>query len=517
MKDVIDRVWDVIVIGTGMGGGTAGRALAEAGKSVLFIEKGRKGIRTERQGIDQSLTDPLARSVRGFWPDLMHGMVNGKPQSFFPALGSGAGGSSVFYAATLERPEPHDLDHTEAKPHPTGGWPGGYEAMQPWFDKAEALYKVHGEVDPLSKVPCPSLDKPFKPSEGDQAIFAGLRVNGRHPYQLHTAVTRVEGCLECLGVKCPRTCKMDGRSAGLEPALATGHAVLLDECEVTGFRGSANQISHVEATRHGQRLELRAREYVLAAGALNSPRLLLASKTAYWPNGCANTNDLVGRHLMFHLNEIFAIWPPKSAGSKLPSKSVGLRDLYMLDGQRMGMVQAMGVNVSYPLIAQFLKEQIEESAFRRFSLVAHFAAWPVSKILGTAKLFVGILEDLPYRENRVTLSEDNPTRMQFEYTIQPELMQRRRHFRQAIKKSFRGMQPVFGGWVPTLNYGHGCGTLRAGLDAQTSVLNGDCRAHEIENLYVADASFFPTSTGVNPSLTIAANALRVADRICKKP
>ena len=96
MKDVIDRVWDVIVIGTGMGGGTAGRALAEAGKSVLFLEKGRKGIRTERQGIDQSLTDPLARSVRGFWPDLMHGMVNGKPQSFLPALGSGGGGGSVF-------------------------------------------------------------------------------------------------------------------------------------------------------------------------------------------------------------------------------------------------------------------------------------------------------------------------------------------------------------------------------------------------------------------------------------
>lgn len=510
MRNVVDHVWDVIVIGTGVGGGTAGRALAEAGKSVLFLEKGRQGIRTERQGIDQSMTDPVARSIRGFWPDRAHATVNGKQQSFFPVLGSGPGGSSVFYAATLERPEPHDLDHSDARPHPSGGWPVSYQEMRPWFDAAEAMYHVHGEVDPLCTVPCPGLGKPRTSFAGDSATIKRLRTNGLHPYQLHMAVAQVDGCLGCLGVKCPRVCKMDGRSAGVEPALATGRATLLDECEVTALHGQAHQITHVGAIRHGEYLELRAREYVLAAGALSSPRLLLASRTNDWPQGCANDNDQVGRHLMFHLNEIFTIWPPNNRGSVSASKSLGLRDLYMVDGQRMGMIQAMGLNVSHGLIAQFMKEQMEELGMRRLSRLAHLAAWPAAKILGMAQLFVGLLEDMPYAENRVTLNVDQPRRLQFEYTIQPELLQRRRRFRQAIKQAFKGLRPVFGGWAPSLNYGHACGTLRAGTDPKKSVVDANCRAHGVDNLYVADASFFPTSTGANPSLTIAANALRVA-------
>ena len=166
MRELVDRVWDVIVIGTGMGGGTAGRALAEAGKSVLFLEKGRQGFRTERQGIDQTMMDPVARSIRGFWPDHVHATVNGRQHSFFAPLGSGPGGSSVFYAAALERPEPHDLDHSDARPHPTGGWPVSYEQMRPWLDAAEAMFHVHGEMDPLCTVPCPGLTQ-VNPSAAD--------------------------------------------------------------------------------------------------------------------------------------------------------------------------------------------------------------------------------------------------------------------------------------------------------------------------------------------------------------
>ena len=517
MKELVDRVWDVIVIGTGMGGGTAGRALAEAGKSVLFLEKGRQGIRTERQGIDQSLTDPVARSIRGFWPDEVSGTVNGKQQQFLPPLGTGPGGSSVFYAATLERPEPHDLDHSDARPHPTGGWPVSYEDMRPWYDKAEAQFQVHGEVDPLCTVPNPSLAPPLESTATDSAIFERLRSNGQHPYHLHIAIANVEGCLGCLGVKCPRACKMDGRSAGVEPALATGRATLLDECEVTALHGSAEQITHVGAIRHGEHLEFRARQYVLAAGALNSPRLLLASRNSQWPQGCANQHDQVGRNLMFHVNEIFAIWPPHRGGPVSPSKALGLRDMYSVQGQRLGMVQAMGVNVSHGLIAQFMKEQMEELGLGRFSRLAHLAAWPATQALGTAQLFVGLLEDMPYVNNRVTLNVDQPARMQFEYTMQPELRQRRKLFRQSIKRAFRGLHPIFGGWVPNLNYGHACGTLRSGTDPKTSVVDADCRVHGLDNLYVADSSFFPTSMGVNPSLTIAANALRVAHLMSERP
>jgi choline dehydrogenase-like flavoprotein len=508
MKEIVDRVWDVIVIGTGIGGGTAGRALAEAGRSVLFLEKGRQGFRAERQGLDPLMADPVARSVRGYWPEPVHARVNGRQRSFFAPLGSGAGGSSVFYAATLERPAPHDLD--PGTTHPGGGWPVGYEAMRPWFDAAEAMYHVHGEPDPLSPTPCPRLGAPATASAGDAAIMERLRANGQHPYRLHTAIANKAGCLECLGVKCPRVCKMDGRSAGLEPALATGRAELLDECEVVALRGEPHRITHVEALHRGERLALRARQFVLAAGALSSPRLLQASRSEAWPQGCANEHGQVGRHLMFHVNELFAIWPPGQARSSQPSKAVGLRDLYTLDGRPMGMVQAMGVDVSYGLIAHFLRQRLDESRLRPLSRLAPLAASVAALALGQAKLFVGILEDLPCADNRVVFDPLHPTRISFEYTMRPELLERRALFRKAIQRAFRGMRPVFVDWRPELNYGHACGTLRAGTDPTRSVVNAEGRAHTLDNLFVADASFFPTSTGVNPSLTIAANALRVA-------
>src|SRR5690606_32957777 len=131
-----DRHWDVIVIGTGMGGGTVGRALAEKGLSVLFVEKGRKGHRAEQTALDANLSDRVARKIRGFWPDPIEGQINGRRISFYPPLGAGVGGSSVYYAAALERPEPHDLDHSPERPHPAGGWPVRYAAFHPYLEAA---------------------------------------------------------------------------------------------------------------------------------------------------------------------------------------------------------------------------------------------------------------------------------------------------------------------------------------------------------------------------------------------
>ena len=128
---MIDRVWDVIIIGTGIGGGTIGRALAECGQSVLFVEQGPDGPRAEQTALNPGLADPVARAVRGFWPDPVTGLIDGQKREFFAPLGAGVGGSSVFYAATLERPAPHDLDHSASHPHPTGGWPVSDAQMRP--------------------------------------------------------------------------------------------------------------------------------------------------------------------------------------------------------------------------------------------------------------------------------------------------------------------------------------------------------------------------------------------------
>ena len=518
IDDIQAQNWDVIVIGTGIGGGTIGRALAERGQKVLFVEQGASGYRREQTPLDLDMADPVARRLRGFWPDPVAARIGGRDLSFFAPLGAGLGGSSAFYAATLERPEPHDLDDSPARPHPTGGWPVSYATMQPYFDRAEAMYHICGTPDPLSDIPAPNLAPGPKIAAGDAALMAALRKNGLHPYQLHAAIRHLPGCHACLGHKCPRDCKMDGRSAGVEPALATGNATLLDRCTVTAIRGQ-DRVSHIEVTRDGQHHELRARRYVLAAGALGSARLLLASRDAHWPEGFANRSDQVGRNLMFHLNEMLAVWPRKSARFDGPSKAVSFRDLYFHDAQRFGTVQAMGIEANYGEILHYLRLMLARSPWLGRLPWAHqlarLPAAAAARMMGSAKVFVGIIEDLPYGDNRVTFNAAQPDQIAFTYDFAPELLARRRAFRRAMRQAFRGHARVFLGRQPEPNFGHPSGTLRMGDDARSSVVDGDCRAHGLRNFFVADAGVFATSMGVNPSLTIAANALRMADLMTK--
>ncbi|MFO7919515.1 MAG: GMC family oxidoreductase [Nioella sp.] len=511
--DIEDTRWDAIVIGTGIGGGVAGRALAEAGMKVLFVETGLPGFRAEETPLDPGLADPVARRLRGFWPDPIRARVNGREQDLFAPLGAGVGGSSVFYAATLERPERHDLDDLPGQPHPTGGWPVGFDEMRPWFDAAEQLFHIHGQPDPLCDAPSPGLSPPHPPSAGDARIMETLRANGLHPYLLHSALRRLPGCRDCLGHKCPMPCKMDGRSAGVEPAIATGNATLLTGCTVTRLIRQADCGVTVEARMAGETRAIRARQVVLAAGALSSPRILMASASETDPGGIGNGAGLVGRNLMFHLNEIFALWPGKAAGFAGPTKSVGFRDLYFAEGQRLGMVQAMGIDVGYGEIVHHLRQRVGRSWLRRVPGVLDATRIPAAigaKVMGTAKVFVGLLEDLPYAENRV---RTDGAAIRLDYHTAPELLARRKAFRRLIRRAFRGTRTAFLTQEPEPNFGHPCGTLRMGVEASDSVVNAAGRVHGVTNLWVTDASVFPTSMGVNPSLTIAANALRVAEQI----
>lgn len=506
---------DVIVIGTGIGGGTIGRALAEAGLSVILLEKGRAGLRTEETPLDPGLADPVARAIRGFWPDPVEATIDGRTTHLFAPLGSGPGGSSVFYAATLERPARHDIDPAPGLPHPTGGWPVGWDDLAPWFDAAHRLYHVHGQPDPLDDRPVPNLAIPPPPAPGDAAIMAHLAANGMHPYRLHAALAYLPGCAECLGRKCPRPCKMDGRSAGVEPALATGRARLIAGAEVTRILMRGGRALGVEYRQDGETRRLSARHVVLAAGALSSPRLLLASAGADWPRGIGNSRNLVGRHLMFHLNEMFALWPGRAAPPG-PSKAVGLRDLYHAQGRRLGMVQAMGVDAGPGEILHYLRSRAAERPWGRSRLIREGLRLPATlaaRLLGSARIFVGLLEDLPDPANRVTFDPARPGTIAFTYTIAPEALARRRLFRSLIRQAFRGRRVLFLSDRPEPNLGHPCGTLRMGRTPADGVTDRDGRIFGTANLWVADAAVFPTAMGVNPSLTIAALALRQADRI----
>ena len=153
-RRLVDKCWDVIVVGAGLGGGIAGRRLAEKGLSVLFVEYGPAN---PRRGPGAALRPTIRTrgSLNGYWPDKVSAVIDGRASTFFAPLGTGVGGTSPFYAAMLERPERHDLEDVQAMPHPTGGWPVGYDAFLPYFEAAEELLAVCGEADPLSEERAP--------------------------------------------------------------------------------------------------------------------------------------------------------------------------------------------------------------------------------------------------------------------------------------------------------------------------------------------------------------------------
>lgn len=507
---------DVIVIGAGLGGGVMARALTEAGLQVILLEKGPAGHRREETRLDETLHDRTARVLRSYWPDPADVTIDGRHSRMFLPIGAGIGGSSVFYAATLERPARHDIEDLPDRPHPTGGWPLSWADLAPYFDKAQAQFHIHGTPDPLDDRPAPALLPPAAAlPAGEAALMAHLRGNGLHPYHLHAALAGLEGCRACLGRKCPRACKMDGRSAGVEPALATGRLRLETSAEVTAIALDGGMAGRVTYQQGGAAHMLRARHVVLAAGALSSPRLLLASRGAGYEAGIGNAHDQIGRNLMFHLNELFALWPKRSEAFGGASKSLGFRDLYHVGGQRYGMVQALGVEVGYYTILHVIRSRLAEMGLRGrlWREAARLPAIAAARLVGDAKLFVGLMEDLPDPANRIRLDPEDPARICLDYTTAPEAMARRKRFRRLIATACKGRRVMFLSDRPEPNLGHGCGTLRMGHDPQSSATDSAGRIHGIANLWVADAATFPSSMGVNPSLTIAALALRQAEAI----
>lgn len=505
------RHWDAIVIGAGMGGGLAGRRLAEQGLSVLFVEKGPTGYRNEEQILRDDIEDPDTRVKRGFWPKKIESHLDGKATRFYAPLGSGVGGSSVFYASTLERPERHDIDEVAGMPHPSGGWPVGYDAFEPYFDEAAQTLSIRGEPDPLSDIRGPLLP-PEPITAAEEALFEDLRASGLHPYHTHEGFRRVEGCLDCIGRKCPRRCKMDGRSAGVEPAVETGRARLLTECTVERLVEQGGRITRLEARAGDRRIELSATYVVLAAGALHSPRLVLSS-------GCANSSGWVGRGLMFHFIELAALWPRRGNPPVGATRTVSFRDFYTIGGKRFGFIQSMGVTADAARIAAYLRGMIERTALGRLPGIAkgmYLAAAIGERIFGNATVLVCLIEDEPYFENLVRSDASDPDVPVVDYKIAPELNARRRLIRRTLRRALGWHRTLMLGIRPDPNYGHPSGTLRFGHDPATSVLDPDCKAHDLDNLYVADASFMPSSLGVTPSLTIAANALRVADVVAAR-
>lgn len=501
----LGQTWDVIIVGTGMGGSTAGYTLAKSGLRVLFLEKG-SSIRSGELLKDE--IQPEQRLAAGWWPHpVSRRLANGQYERFYAPVGCGVGGSTLHYAAALERMESSDFQALAAEKQNIPPWPVAYDEFEHFYKAAEALYGIQNAA--------PNAESRL--SDWDRALMNSLRDKGFRPDMLNVAIRYDEKCQECIGKVCPRRCKSDARTACLDQALQLPNCRILENCDVQTLDAEKDHVRSVRATYQSKTIELKARIVILAAGALHSPAILLRSNNLFWPNGLANRSDQVGRNLMLHTTPVFALWAPRRFNRNgRQKKSLSIRDFYVHNGQRLGYVQSMGLDAGRGHIAMYLKDILRKFGIHNkflLSLLVKIPSVVGAWALGDAGVFVLATEDDPDPENRIVIDKNEPDGSSLAYTITNDLRVRADTlyavFKQAVKPwTLVKMSPIL-----DMNYGHACGTCRFGNDPEANVLDINCKAHGVDNLYVVDASFMPRSGAVNPSLTIAANAIRVARHI----
>ena len=524
--------WDVIVVGTGMGGGMLGHALARSGRKVLFVEKGRSTLPgtpgTIRSSMPEVIEPRACRSVDAYHEvlaragrstDEIEDISGRSPQRFVPFLGSGTGGSSSLYGMVCERFFARDFTPRQNFREPgestvPDAWPVTYEQMRPWYAAAEKQLGVRGQPDPLrpeaNEVGLPAAP-PF--SRDNQPLVDYLTGRGLHPYHLPMACDYTDGCTTCQSYLCRQPCKNDAARNCLVPAVTEHGAHLLPECRVVGLDADRTQVRQVVCESPFGPLHLKAKVVVLAAGALVTPVVLLNSRSADWPNGLANGSDLVGRNLMRHLVDLVEIWPQRGYRTTAPNKEIGLNDFYFWEGQKYGTVQSFG-----PMPPMEMMTNAPGWRPRMLRLMKPAVRQVYERVFNGGLVLATIMEDLPYLDNRVLPAEsqtlDGRQRLRMQYRLQPNEIDRRTVFLELLKDVLQPFRKItLRGAEDNKAVAHVCGTCRFGTDPKSSVLDAHNRAHEVDNLYVIDASFFPSSAGLNPSLTVAANALRVAAHV----
>ncbi len=402
-------------------------------------------------------------------------------------------------------------------------WPIRYADLEPHYDAAEALYRVRGTADPLRSGIDASrrlLPPPPLTAAGDE-LFRFFQSRGLHPYRLPMACEFAPGCQACQGFLCARACKNDAARICLEPALRDHGATLLDECEVVRLEADRRLVTGVVCRRAGRVVTLSARRIVLAAGALRTPELLLRSRSTEWPAGLANDSDLVGRHLMRHFVDLYVIEPKQPAGEALENrfKELAFNDFYLADGVKLGSVQSFGRLPPGDMLFASLGQDLRDGPMGRAAgALQLIRPWlrPFLSRMGTDNMVLATtMEDQPYVGNRVMLAggQEEPG-IAISYRVGSADGRRIRRFRETMQRVLEGRRwRLIGQAENNQRLAHVCGTCRFGTDPATSVLDPQNRAHGLGNLYIVDSSFFPSSGGTNPSLTIAANALRVAGHL----
>lgn len=525
-------MWDVIVIGAGMGGGVLGHRLALSGRRVLYVEKGRSTLPgaagTIRAAVPELAQPEASRSTAAYYDalaragrstDEVEDISGRRRKRFVPFIGSGTGGSSALYGMVCERFFARDFTPRQNFADPGSStvpdaWPIGYDEMAPWYSEAETLFGVRGQADPL-RPEAAAVGLPAAPpfSDDNRPLVDHLAARGLNPYHLPMACDYTEGCRTCQTFLCDRPCKNEAARNCVLPSVSRYGARLLTECRVLRLDADRSRVRHVVCEHRGGTFALRGKVVVLAAGALATPVVLLNSRSGDWPRGLANGSDWVGRNLMRHLLDPIEIWPERDSAITHANKEIGLNDFYFWEGQKFGTIQSFG---AIPPMEWMINRPGAQG--RALRLMAPIVRQVYERFFTGGLILAAMMEDLPYLDNRVLPvdrpSSDGRQRMRIQYRLHPGEINRHTEFMRLFKQILTPFRTrVLGSGKDNANLGHVCGTCRFGTDPATSVLDAYNRAHEVENLYVVDTSFFPSSAGLNPSLTVAANALRVADHI----
>jgi choline dehydrogenase-like flavoprotein len=493
---------DIIIIGTGMGGGTLAYALRDSGLRILLIERGDY-LPSEPENWDPSAVFHGHR----YKPDEIWYDGSGKP--FHPGIHYFVGGNTKVYGAALPRLRREDFLELEHEEGVSPAWPISYETLEPYYGRAEQIYNVHGATgddptEPPRSTPFPFPEVPHEPYIED--LCDRLRKQGLHPFFLPLGIDLREGgrcirCKTCDGFPCRVYAKAEADVCGVRPALEYPNVTLMTRASARRLvtDDSGQRITGVELERDGERFQVHGNRYVVSCGAVNSAILLLRSANAKHPGGLANGSGLIGRNYMVHNNTALMAIHPVRRNPTVFQKTTAVNDFYLRGEQGwrypLGNLQLLGKLQAGMLTANqpFMPRAVLQAVANR-----SVDWWVMS-------------EDLPDKENRVELTSNCNIRVHWRPT---NLKAHLRLIAAARRMMSRAGYPI----VLTERMGietnsHQCGTLRFGTDPSSSVLNENCRAHEVENLYVVDSSFFPSSAAVNPALTIAAQALRVAEHL----
>jgi choline dehydrogenase-like flavoprotein len=353
---------------------------------------------------------------------------------------------------------------------------------------------------------------------GSAELFGFFEGRGLHPYRLPLACEFVDGCSGCQGYLCGRACKNDAGRICLEPALRDHGARLLDDCDVVALEADRSRVTGVVCERSGARFTVRAPVVVLAAGALETPRILLGSASGAWPQGLANGSGLVGKYLMRHHIDLYLIAPKLKGEFDNRQKELAFNDFYLLDGQKLGSGQSFGRLPPPATLAASVADDLRQGPLPwvapLFKLARPFVTPVLDGFVYRRMILAATLEDFPYADNRVEPARGDveSARLAIEYRVRDADRARITAFRARMREVLAGYSvKLIKQAENNQRIAHVCGTCRFGDDPAHSVLDRNNRAHGLANLYVVDSSFFPSSGGTNPSLTIAANALRVAD------